>query len=280
MGFSKSSSLSLSLLFLTIFTILIPLSTPADLYTLIYKGCSKQNSQDYTFQQTLTTLFNSLISQSSTSHFFKTTAGGGRNSISGLFQCRGDISNADCNNCVKMIPQMASTLCGQAIAGRIHLTGCYMVYQTSDFPQGSGTDLLYKICSSKGANFENKRDTAFGNLETGIAGGSGYYATTYDSVYVTAQCEGDLSVSDCGECVKEAVQRAEVECGNSVAGQVYLNRCYMNYGYYTNGGGLSSGSGQQTGKTVAIVVGGAAALGFAVIFLLFLRSLGRKRDDY
>ncbi|XP_077227817.1 plasmodesmata-located protein 1 [Tasmannia lanceolata] len=279
MGFSKSS-FSLTLILLTSLAFLIPLNTATDLYTLIYKGCSRQNSQDSNFQSTLTSLFNSLVAQSTTSRFFKTTSGSGQNALSGLFQCRGDLTNADCNNCVKKLPAMSTNLCGQTISGRIHLAGCYIVYQTSDFPQLSGTELLYKTCSGSKESFEDKRNTAFANLETGIAGGSGFYATTYGSVYVVAQCEGDLSVSDCGACVKEAVQRAEAECGNSIAGQIYLNRCYMSYSYYPNGVGHSSGSGQQTGKTVAIVVGGAAALGFGVICLLFLRSLWKKRDDY
>ncbi|XP_077210401.1 plasmodesmata-located protein 2-like [Tasmannia lanceolata] len=279
MGFSKSSSFTLSLLFLTSFTILIPLNTAPDPYALIYKGCSGQNSQEVTFQSTLTGLLNSLVAQSSSSLFFKTTAGSGQTALSGLFQCRGDLTNADCQSCVNRLPQMSAALCGQTIAARINLAGCYMAYETPNFPQISGTDLLFKTCSPLQANFETQRDTAFANLETGIAGGSGFYATTYDSVSVVGQCEGDLSVSDCVGCVTEAVQKAEVECGKSIAGQIYLNRCYMSY-YYQHDNGDSSGSGSQTGKTVAIVVGGAAALGFGVICLLFIRSLWKKKDDY
>jgi hypothetical protein len=37
-------------------------------------------------------------------------------------------------------------------------------------------------------------------------------------------------------------------------------------------------AGQQTAKTVAIVLGGALALGFLVICLLFARSLVKKKD--
>lgn len=140
---------------------------------------------------------------------------------------------------------MAPSLCGGgAIAGRIQLTGCYLHYEVAGFPQLSGTELQFKTCSKSDASFEEKRDTAFSQLETGIAGGSGFYGTTYASVYVIAQCQGDLSVGDCGECVKEAVQRAEVECGKAIAGQVYLNRCYMSYSYYANGVSGDSPSGQ------------------------------------
>ena len=37
-------------------------------------------------------------------------------------------------------------------------------------------------------------------------------------------------------------------------------------------------SGQQTAKTVAIVLGGAVGVGFLVICLLFARSLVKKKD--
>jgi hypothetical protein len=54
-------------------------------------------------------------------------------------------------------------------------------------------------------------------------------------VYMLAQCEGDLGDSDCGDCVKSVVQRAQVECGSSISGQVYLHKCFISYNYYPNG---------------------------------------------
>ena len=41
---------------------------------------------------------------------------------------------------------------------------------------------------------------------------------------------------------------------------------------------IGAGTGQNTGKTVAIILGGAAALGFVVIFMLFARNLMKKHD--
>ncbi|RWV97748.1 hypothetical protein GW17_00039445 [Ensete ventricosum] len=61
-----------------------------------------------------------------------------------------------------------------------------------------------------------------------------------------AQCEGDLSAGDCSECVAQAVQKSEVECGAAASGQVYLDKCYISYNYYANGvphGDNSSGGG-------------------------------------
>lgn len=97
-----------------------------------------------------------------------------------------------------------------------------------------------------------------------------------------AQCEGDLSTGDCSQCVTQAVQHVEVECGGAPSGQVYLDKCYISYSYYPHGVPHGGGTGgQQTAKTVAIVLGGAVGLGFVVICLLFARSLVKKKDgDY
>ncbi|XP_052207857.1 plasmodesmata-located protein 2 isoform X2 [Diospyros lotus] len=266
----------------------------SDYTTLAYKGCAKQVFSDPTgvYSQAISALFGSLLSQSSKAKFFKTTTGSGQTTISGLFQCRGDLSNADCYNCVSKLPILIDKLCGQPIAARIQLLGCYMRYEIAGFAQVSGVEMLYKTCSGKnsaGSGFEERRDTALSALVNGMGSGNGFYATSYDSLYVLGQCEGDLGTADCGECVKSAVQRSQVECGSSITGQVYLNKCFVSYSYYPNGApkkssssadSISSPSGQTTGKTVAIILGGAAGVGFVVICMMFARNLMKKHDDY
>ncbi|MQL95621.1 hypothetical protein Taro_028282 [Colocasia esculenta] len=274
-------------------------TSAADLYGLVYKGCATQAFPGGSQQAALSALASALTTQSTSSKFYKTTvsAAGGQPSLFGLFQCRGDLSVSDCAACVGRLPTMWDRLCGGAVAGRVQLNGCYGLYEISGFPQVSGTKMLYKVCGGSGGGdgFEEKRDTAFANLESVMASGSGggFYATSFGDVYVMAQCEGDLSVADCAECVTEAVQKAEVECGGAASGQMYLDKCYLTYAYYRNGvphggigigggggggGGGGPGTGQPTGKTVAIVVGGAAGVGFVVICVLFARSLYKKKD--
>ncbi|CAA6662535.1 unnamed protein product [Spirodela intermedia] len=230
--------------------------------------------------------------------FYKTTTagGGGQPSLFGLFQCRGDLSAADCAACTT--------------AARIQLSGCYGLYEISGFPQVSGTKMLYKECGRSGGaggGFEEKRDTAFASLESAMAAGSagGFYAAGNGNLRVMAQCEGDLSVADCAECVTESVQKAEVECGGASSGRMYLDKCYLSYGSFPTAAAAeeekevvaelqvrsrcegwptahphdSGGSGHQTGKTVAIVLGSAAAVGFLLVCLLFVRSL-YKKDHY
>ncbi|CAL9101046.1 unnamed protein product [Musa acuminata var. zebrina] len=259
------------------------------LYNLVYKGCANQtfSGGGAAYGQTLAALSSSLTAQASNSKFYKTTASAyGGQSIFGLFQCRSDLSPSDCSDCVGRLPPMWSSLCGDAAAARVQLAGCYAMYQVSGFPQVSGTQMLYKTCGSGGggADFEVKRDTAFSQLQSGVAGGQGFYATSYGSVYTMAQCEGDLSTGDCSDCVAQAIQKSEVECGGAASGQVYLDKCYISYSYYANGvttaggGGSVRGEYWQTGKTVAIVVGGAAGVGFFIICLLFARSVMKKKE--
>jgi hypothetical protein len=81
----------------------------------------------------------------------------------------------------------------------------------------------------------------------GVKNGSNrlFYTGEYQSVFVLGQCEGDLSSGDCGDCVNTAVQSVKSECGDSISGQLYLNKCYLSYSYYPNGvPSISSTSGK------------------------------------
>ncbi|KAL8201748.1 hypothetical protein R6Q57_010895 [Mikania cordata] len=307
---SKSPTQPFSLISLFLFLIFItPLVKSApDNTNLVYKGCAQQSLQDPNgvYSSALSAIFGTLIQQSSKAKFFKTTSGSGSATISGLFQCRGDLNNLECYNCVSRLPILMDKLCGKTVAARLQLLGCYMLYEVAGFAQISGMEMLYKTCGSSnagGMGFEERRDSAFSALESGIgAGNGGFYTTNYESLYVLGQCQGDLGTSDCGDCVKTAVQRAQVECGSSISGQIYLHRCFISYSYYPNGipnpkksssssssssssyyspsSSSSSETESNTGKTVAIILGGAAGVGFIVIFVLFAKNLAKKHDDY
>ncbi|XP_039048667.1 plasmodesmata-located protein 2-like isoform X2 [Hibiscus syriacus] len=297
-GFSsKPFFLFLSfLVFSSLLQLYSPVESALDYTTLVYKGCAKQSFSDPAgvYSQALSTLFQTLVSQSMKVKFYKTTTGTGQTTITGLFQCRGDLSNGDCYNCASRLPTLADKFCGKTLASRIQLYGCYMLYEVAGFAQISGMEMLFKTCGATnvaGTGFEERRDTAFSVLESGVVSNNGFYTTNYQFVYLLGQCEGDVGATDCGECVKSAVQRAQVECGSSISGQIYLHKCFISYNYYPNGVPRrssssssyphSSSSGQNTGRTVAIILGGAASVGFLVILLMFARNVMKKKhDDY
>ena len=229
-------------IFLIFFAILKLSESAPDYTTLVYKGCAKQPLSDPNglYSQSLSALFSSLIQQSSRFKYYKTSSGGSQSTIYGLYQCRGDLSYADCHNCVSKLPQLSDQLCGKVSSARVQLLGCYMVYEVSGSTQISGLQMLFKACSATnvaGSGFEMRRDSALTLMENGIGNGNGngFYTTNYEGVYVTGQCQGDLSTTDCAQCIKSAVQKAQIECGSSLSGQVYLYKCFITYNYYPNG---------------------------------------------
>ncbi|KAG8370841.1 hypothetical protein BUALT_Bualt13G0025300 [Buddleja alternifolia] len=278
-----SPSQSLLSLILSLSSIL----AASDDYTnLVFKGCADQNFQDFNgvYKQSLKNLLNTLTTQSSAAKFNNNTAGDGASTINGLFQCRGDLSNDDCDACVKRASSMTRKLCGEAVAVRVQLNGCYLRYEVSSFVQVNGTELLYKVCGSNWANgpgFGERLDTALGEIVKGV--GNGFYAGGYESVYVLGQCEGDIGGGDCVNCVKNAIDRAKSECGSSISAQIYLQHCYISYTYYPNGvpknqqSFSSSGRGRNAQKTVAIVLGGIVGVALVMACLLFTKSAFKKK---
>ncbi|KAL3620559.1 hypothetical protein CASFOL_035471 [Castilleja foliolosa] len=238
MGPSQFLIISLTL------TIFLTLTSSSDYTALVFKGCADKNFQDFNApqRQTIKHLLGTLIAQSSAARFYNTTSDGAAAAaaVDGLFQCRGDLSNSDCEICVKKASSMAQKLCKQAIAARIQLNGCYLGYEISGFRQAGRTEMLYKVCGSSRVNnpgFGDMLDLALGGIVKGLESGNsaGFYAGGYQSVYVLGQCEGDLSGGDCVECVKNAIDRAKSECGSSISAQIYCQECYISYTYYPNG---------------------------------------------
>nr|XP_043622602.1 plasmodesmata-located protein 2 isoform X2 [Erigeron canadensis] len=281
----------------------------SSLTTLIYKGCANQNFQNPFSSEDLKTLFAALITESSLAHFYKTTY----STVTGLFQCRGDLSLSDCNSCVKTLPGSIQKLCNpDTQAARAHLVGCYMRYEVVGFPQVPSTEMLYKKCGSSrvvddGPGFDEKLDGAFGLMVKGVSNGKGYFAGGYENVYILGQCEGDLGGGECVNCVKSATDMGRNACRRSVSGHVFLQQCYVSYTYYPDGvpgsggnvgsvepgggvGGVETQTGEVDGgggrgkndtqKTVAIVFGGLAGLGLVVALLLVVKSNFRKKKEH
>ena len=74
----------------------------------------------------------------------------------------------------------------------------------------------------------------------GTSGGlyNTYRVSNFGNVQGVAQCVGDLSPSECQDCLSDAIQRLKTECGASGWGQMYLAKCYARY---SEGGNYSPG---------------------------------------
>ncbi|WCJ38204.1 plasmodesmata-located protein 1 [Euphorbia peplus] len=284
MGVSVSSVFFLLMTIFVFFMFVVP-TKAADYTNLVFKGCANQKFQDPSgiYSQNLKNLMQSLVSQSSAKSYAATSSGDGQTAISGLFQCRGDLTNSQCYTCVSKIPNLVNKLCGEVVAVRVQLSGCYLSYEVAGFKQVSGTELLFKVCGSveaSGSGFEEMRKSGFDAMLGGVK--NGFYTGKLQNLFVLGQCESDLSGGDCNTCLKSGVESVKSQCGDSISGQVYLQKCFISYNYYPNGvptiGSAPEvvGTKHHTERTVAIAVGGIAAFGFLVACLMFLKSVLKK----
>lgn len=244
-----SHTTTTTLVLLASLGVLLPcVKTNSHYSSLVYNECLNQTfigSTNQSHSQTLSSLFQELLRQSSDSKFFKTVGGDENLGISALFQCRSDLNNKECYNCVStLLEHLPNSQCKQALAARIHLDGCYLKYETDGFADDQTTsqqELFHDACSEEKvvgiSGFEGVRDAAFAAMESGVMNDNGFYQMDYEYLHVMAQCEGSLlgGSCDCGECVSTAVQIAQQKCGSSISGQIYLDKCFMSYTYYPDG---------------------------------------------
>ncbi|KAK3043154.1 hypothetical protein RJ639_000043 [Escallonia herrerae] len=217
-----------------------------DYNNLVYTNCANNKTHENptsSLSPALSSLFQELVAQSSNSKFFQTYVGDEKNAISGLFQCRGDISNLECHNCVRSLPDMSNTLCGDKIPARVQLSACYLRYENEDKQGGASTsrlESLHNSCSERRATwsgFEELKVQALAEL-LGCATSSdnkGFCEMKYEDMHVMAECEGTLEACECGECVSNAVEVAQDECRDSVSGQIYVDHCFLSYSYGSYG---------------------------------------------
>ncbi|XP_055809476.1 plasmodesmata-located protein 4-like [Solanum dulcamara] len=148
--------------------------------------------------------------------------------------------------------------------------------------------MLHKVCSKKRAksrSFLEEMSYAFAEIVSCGMNENGFCDLSVGKVHVMAQCVGNLGDCDCGACVNKAVQIVHDECSYSLAGEIYLDGCYLSYNYGKNkvsSHDLDEGKGYGNGrqKLAAIVAGGIVATILLGVVYYFLKSCGKKDDDY
>ncbi|CAN4096178.1 unnamed protein product [Withania somnifera] len=263
-----------------------------DLHHLVFTTCTQnQTFQNYDISKLsiiVSSLFQEFLVKSLESKFFETYGGDEKIAILGLFQCRNDLNYYECHLCTNRLIDIYRHFCGERIPVRVQLSGCYLDYKFEEESKISKLQMLHKVCSKKrvkSRGFLEEMSYAFAEIEScGMNNGNGFCDLSYGKVHVMAQCVGNFGSCDCGECVSKAVQILHDECAYSLAGEVYLDGCYLNYNYGKNkissdiDEGKNSGEGRQ--KLAAIVAGGIVATILLGVVFYFLKSWGKKDDDY
>ncbi|PNT69138.1 hypothetical protein BRADI_3g50090v3, partial [Brachypodium distachyon] len=295
---SSSCFLVIMLVLFTVFSLrAAPTAAQGATDTFIYAGCSPSKYEPHTaFESNLNSLLTSIASSSAraTYNSFSSGAGSGSNAQSesqpqaasgagagprtaayGLYQCRGDLSPGDCAACVQRTVARLGAVCANAYAAALQADGCYVRYDADDFVgRADNTAVAYRRCGSGSSDdgaFLRSREGVLRQLQLQAAA-RGYKVITSGAVQGVAQCLGDIAApGGCGACLAQAVAQLKDACGSALAADVYLEQCYVKY--WADGHDFRSSqdySGDEFGRTVAIIIGILAGLALLVIFISFL----------
>ncbi|KAA8532516.1 hypothetical protein F0562_032668 [Nyssa sinensis] len=270
-------ALSLSSLlgfFLTISVLTHPSTSSTD--SFVYGGCSQPKFTPGTpLESNVNSLLTSLVNSASLSNFnnFKISVPGSSQNdiVYGLFQCRGDLTNSDCRECVVRAVSQLGILCADASGGALQLEGCFVKYDNISFLGVEDKTVVLKKCGpSIGYDSDTltRRDAVMDYL---AAGGQVFRVGGSGKVQGMAQCVQDLSQSECQDCLTEAIQQLRSQCGSASWGDMFLGKCYARYS--ERGDFSKSDDGEDVDKTLAITVGLIAGVALIIVFLSFLRKL-------
>ncbi|CAN8254100.1 unnamed protein product [Cochlearia groenlandica] len=257
--------------------------TSSESHIFIYGGCSPEKYTPNTlFESNLDTFLSSVVTSSSSSSFNSFAVGNDSSSSSssstavyGLYQCRNDLRLSECSKCIQNSVDQITLICPYSYGASLQLQGCFLRYETSDFLGKQETSLRYKKCSSKSVendyDFLKRRDDVLSDIESSAK--FGYKVSRSGLVEGYGQCVGDLSPSDCTDCLAESVGKLKNLCGSAVAAEVYLAQCYVRYwgsGYYDFSSDPTNGD--HVGKSIAIIVGVIAGFAILVVLLSLCRT--------
>ncbi|XP_062110180.1 plasmodesmata-located protein 6 [Humulus lupulus] len=272
------------LIFLT--TALSTLFAPSEssTETFVFGGCSQlKYSPGSPYESGVNSLLTSFVNSAMFSTFNKYTipATGGAPNLYGLFQCRGDLGNDACSRCVARAVSQLGTLCTDSCGGALQLEGCLVKYDNTSFLGVEDKTVVVKKCGPAvgyDSDAMSRRDGVLDYMSANSGAGAGglYRVGGSGNIQGVAQCVGDLSQSECQDCLSDAIQRLKTDCGPASWGDVYLAKCYARFsegGSHSHGGKDDNSNDDEIEKTLAILIGLIAGVGLLIVFLSFLRKL-------
>ncbi|KAI9186930.1 hypothetical protein LWI28_022418 [Acer negundo] len=241
-----------SLKFSVFFVFLLSLSgsllafTSASDPSYLYHICLDKNfTINSTYQSNLNRLLFSLSSYTDRSKiFYRTTEGDDPNKAYGLFQCRGDVTTSTCQDCVAFASTDAVQRCPAQKEATIWYDECYLRFSDSNIFYDADLKRTYILqilmWNTNNVTIEpsrfhelllkmmNKAADQAAEVPERFATIKGN-STTSQTMYGLLQCTQDLYITDCRECLSNAI--ANMPTG-SVGGRVLLASCTCRYELY------------------------------------------------
>jgi len=209
-----------------------------------------------TFSSNLNRVMGDLVNNES-QRGFTSSYGQSPNRIYGLLECVGNIAQLDCSICSQQANSSVREFCGNSIGGRVWLNNCFLRYENYSFftkldTSGTYLENLNDISTSNLTNFRttvlnllsNLSDEASNSANKGFAAGLAAYSSI-GSLYGLAQCWKDISIKDCGSCLRLATNNLYRFFSVKQGAQALLGSCrvrYAEYNFLTTSGGSSNTS--------------------------------------
>lgn len=149
----------------------------------------------------------------------------------------------------------------------MQLDGCFVKYDNTTFLGVEDKTVLVNKCGPSIAYDSDaltRRDALLGFLAASDGSYKPYRVAGSGDVAGVAQCVGDLSASQCQDCLSDAIGRLKTDCGASKWGNMYLAKCYA---LYSKGGDQSNGG---DGKRFHHLVGWWFLVFGNILFLFFI----------
>ena len=205
-----------------------------------------------------------LVQKTPSSGFFTTSYGKGQDQVYGLAQCRGDVSNQDCSNCIQDAAKEIRQRCPDQVDARIWYDFCFLRYNNKAFT--GEVDTSFGIFYF---NVENVTDPARFNKELedlmdeirgeavepnnkGLGKGK-TKLSPFVTLYALVQCTRDLPQVACAQCLATAVSNFPNFCSDRKGCRVLYSTCYVRYELYPFFFPLDSNN-TEISKTVMKVV--------------------------
>ncbi|KAI9198094.1 hypothetical protein LWI28_010059 [Acer negundo] len=208
--------------------------------TYNYHFCTGQRNDTATnnYISNLDSALDSLTSKASSNSFYNESSDG----IYSLFLCRGDVSTAVCQNCVKNASEDIRERCSTNKSAVIWYDECMLHYSNINFfgvaetsprffmyniqnnslpdePNYGALSIIYSLVESA-PNIDMKFDTDDRNVN-GLQRG-----------YALAQCTRDINNSSCRSCLGKLTDNIQSCCQGKKGWRISTPNCYLRYEEY------------------------------------------------
>ncbi|PON42034.1 Cysteine rich receptor like kinase [Parasponia andersonii] len=206
------------------------------------------NQANYTsnssFEANLKATLSSLRANSRLPYgFHNTSAGQGPDRVNGLFLCRGDISPAHCQSCVKVINEAIIKLCPKQKEAILWFDHCMLRYSNrSIFSVMEDTPKLIRPYEEKAKSPKLVQQALNSLLEKLVpqalsspklfAIGRVEHNLSLGSLYGLVQCTQDITKAECRHCLSMPVADMTACCYGGKGGRILKPSCTIRYGNF------------------------------------------------